>query len=62
MQNSYHMLGNKFKNLYFYAKFKVKSKKCDTLFKTYDNAERIHIVWLETYLTNYTFMQNLRLK
>ena len=44
MQNSNQVLGNKFDNLYFYAKSQVRNKKqykikCDTSFKSYGHTE-----------------------
>ena len=64
MQNPKFYIGSNFDNLYFHTISWVKSKnyhkiKCDKSLKSYDNAEN---TCLEINLTNYTFMQNLRLK
>ena len=50
MQNSNQTLGNKFDNIYFHAKFKVKSLKYhkikrDTSLKSYDYAEFKSRAW-----------------
>ena len=65
MQNSNQVLENKFDHLYFHAKAYVKRKKikimCSTSLKRSGHVAS-KIGDLETNLTTYTFMQNLKLK